>query len=568
MRGAVAADGPRPRGQPAEGPLGAGARGHGPCRAHHRRGRTGQVAAGAHDQAARLGAGRSTGRDPLDVGRRLSADHPAVISWRCTPHYQNSGLHPVVDFLERSVGSGREQPKVARLERLLRYLAEYGLDRPDIVPLFASLLSLPLDERFSPLGLPPIREREETFRAISEWVRTASERRPVLFVVEDLHWIDASTLEFLRQFLAEGLHDRILMLLTFRPEFQTPWPALAHQTTLALNRLTRRQVGELMRQKMRGVPPDAVIEQIYERTNGVPLFVEEFTKLVQESGVLDQAGHDSTRLRALVAREIPATLQDLVTARLDRWEGDREVAQLAAVLGRDFSYDLLAAVVTVDEATLQAELGKLVQGEILYPKGRPPRCSYIFKHALLEDALYNALVTGKRREFHRRIAEAIETRLPPTGATQPELLARHYTEAGMIEQAVGYWLQAGLRSRARSAELEAIGHLTRGLELLEALDESPARDARQLELLGPLGVAYLAVRGYAAPEVGPVFRRARAVRAKRAANRALRAFARHLGVAHGARRSPALYRAGRRRDGVCRPAERPRHHDGSALHVR
>ncbi len=454
------------------------------------------------------GAAASPEARSSPAGARSREGSP-VIGWRCSPHYQNSGLHPVGDYFERSLGFGHDDSPRTRYDRLVRHLGDYGLDRPDVVPLFASLVSLPPDDRFPPLGLPPVREREETFRALREWLRAYSERRPVLFVVEDLHWIDASTLEFLAQFVAEGQYDRVLTLLTFRPEFQARWPAVAHQTTLALNRLTRRQVSELIRQKMQGAPAEAVVEEIYDRTGGVPLFVEEFTKLVQESGVLDQAGDDSTRLRALLAHEIPATLQDLVTARLDRMEGDREVAQLAATLGREFRYDLLAAVATIGDATLQVELGKLVQAEILYAKGRPPRCSYIFKHALLEDALYNALVKGKRQQLHRRIAEVMEARLEQPGAAQPELIAHHFTEAGLTEQAIGYWLKAGLRSRERSAENEAIGHLTKGLELLESLDESAARDARELELLGPLGVAYLAVRGYAAPEVGPVFRRAR-----------------------------------------------------------
>jgi predicted ATPase len=254
--------------------------------------------------------------------------------------------------------------------------------------------------------------------------------------------------------------------------------------------------------------PEALIEQICDRTGGVPLFVEEFTKMVQESGMLNEASEGRTPVTALVSREIPATLQDLVMARLDRMEGDREVAQLAAVLGREFSYELLAAVAADDEPALQAELAKLVQAEVLYPKGRPPRCTYIFKHALLEDALYNALVKGKRQQFHQRIAEALETRFPQTVATQPELLAHHYSEAGLTEKAIGYWLKAGLRSRERSAEIEAISHLTRGLSLLETLRESLGRDTRELELLGPLGTAYIASRGYAAPEVEPVFQRA------------------------------------------------------------
>ncbi len=465
-------------------------------------------------QYVRGHAGEPGGSAAARAGRPGSGDPKPreaspVIGWRCSPHYQNTSLHPIRDFFERLVGVGPSDPPPARFDRLVRHLAEYALDRPDIVPLFASLLSLPPDERFPPLGLPSIREREETFQAMCEWLRAYSERRPVLFVVEDLHWIDASTLEFLGRFLAEGQYDRVLTLLTFRPEFQPSWPAVAHQTTLALNRLTRRQVGELIRQKTGEKTPESVVEQIYDRTGGVPLFVEEFTKLVQEAGILDLAGDDSTRLKTMLAHEIPATLQDLVAARLDRMEGDRDVALLAATLGREFSYDLLAAVATVDEATLQAELGKLVEAEILYAKGRPPRCSYLFKHALLEDALYNTLVKGKRQQFHRRVALAMEARLELPGATQPELLAHHFTEAGLLDQAIGYWLKAGLRSRERSAEVEAIVHLRKGLELVDSLEESPARDARRLELLSPLGVAYLAVRGYAAPEVGPVFRQAR-----------------------------------------------------------
>jgi serine/threonine protein kinase/predicted ATPase len=433
-----------------------------------------------------------------------------VIEWRCSPHYQNTGLYPAIDFFERLLVFDRADDPAGRFRRLVRHLEEYDLARPDVVPLFAALLSLPADDRFPPLGLSPVREREETFRALREWLRAYVGRRPVLFIVEDLHWVDASTLEFLGQFVAEGLHDRLLTLLTFRPEFHTPWPAVAHQTSLALNRLTRRQVGELMRKKTGADDlPETLVEQVYDRTDGVPLFVEEFTRLVQESGVLEGAGEGGAPGPVLPAHEIPATLQDLVMARLDRREGDREVVQLAAALGREFSYELLAAVVAANEPALQAELAKLVQAEILLPKGRPPRCSYLFKHALLQDAAYNSLVKVKRQQFHRRIAEVLEARFPQTVETQPEILAHHCTEAGLTEQAVGLWLKAGLRSRERSAEVEAIGHLTTGLELLGRLEESPARDARELEFLNALGTAYSATRGYGAPEVGAAFRRAR-----------------------------------------------------------
>src|SRR6516162_6804718 len=359
-----------------------------------------------------------------------------VIEWRCAPHYQNTGLYPAIDFYERALGFGREEAPQARFDRLLRRLEQYDLARPETVPLWAALLSLPTPERFPPLSLPPARQREETFLALLEWLHVRAARRPTLFIVEDLHWVDASTLEFLGQYLAEGLHDRILTVLTFRPEFQTPWPALAHQTSLALTRLTRRQVGDLMRKKAGDALPDALVDQVYDRAGGVPLFVEEFTKMVQESGVLDQAGEGGTLTKTLAAHEIPATLQDLVMARLDRMEGGLEIAQLAAVLGREFGYDLLSAVASVDEPTLQSELAKLVQAEILYQKGRPPRSAYIFKHALLEDALYNALVKGKRQQFHRRIGEVLEARFPQTVETRPELLAHHFTEAGKTEEAI------------------------------------------------------------------------------------------------------------------------------------
>ncbi len=444
------------------------------------------------------------------LGQMLEGEVDApVIEWRCSPHYQNTGLYPAIEFYERALAFGREEPPQARFDRLLHRLEQYDLARPETVPLWASLLSLPTPDRYPPLLLSPTRQREETFRAMLDWLHTRASRKPVLFVVEDLHWVDASTLEFLGQFLAEGVHDSILALLTSRLEFQSPWRAISHQTSLSLNRLTRRQVGDLILKKAGGIVTEALVEQIYDRTGGVPLFVEEYTKMVQESGVLERARDGGALGQTLLGHEIPASLQDLVMARLDRMEGDRQVAQLAATLGREFSYELLAAVAPVDEPTLEAELAKLVRAEIVYQKGRPPRCSYIFKHALLEDALYNALVKDRRQQFHRRIAEVLESQFPQTTETRPELLAHHFTEAGLTEKAIDYWLKAGLRSRGRSAEIEAISHLTRGLALLETLGESLERDVRELELLSPLGTAHIASRGYASPEVGPVFRRAR-----------------------------------------------------------
>jgi serine/threonine protein kinase/predicted ATPase len=435
----------------------------------------------------------------------LAAQESAVVEWRCAPHFQNTGLFPAVQFFERILGFGRDDTPADRFGRLVRHLGEYELARPDFVPLFASLLSLPLGADYLPLGLSPVREREETFLAMTEWLRAYSRRRPALLIIEDLHWVDASTLEFLKRFVVQGPHEHILTLLTFRPEFQTPWPTVAHQTSLALSRLNLRQVGDLMRRRMDGDVSETLVQRIFERTSGVPLFVEEFTKLMQELA----KGAAGARMENLLGREIPATLQDLVMARLERMDCEREVAPLAATLGREFSYELLAAVTTLDEPALQAELVKLVQAEILYPKGRPPNCTYVFKHALLEDALYNSLLKAQRQKFHRRIAEVLESRFRSNVETQPELLARHLTEAGLTERAIGYWLQAGLRSRERSADIEAIGHLTKGLALLDALDESPTHHAQGLQLLMALGMAYQTVYGWATDQAGLAFCRAR-----------------------------------------------------------
>jgi predicted ATPase/energy-coupling factor transporter ATP-binding protein EcfA2 len=421
----------------------------------------------------------------------------SVVEWRCSLRFRNTGLFPVSDYFRRFLNlDGDESTPEKRFDRLARYLDDLGLGRADLVALFAKLLFLSPDERYPAVGLTPVREREETFRGMRQWLTACSDRHPLLFVIEDLHWIDASTLEFLGQFIAEGLHDRILTVLTFRPEFTTPWPAVAHQTSLALNRLTRRQVGELMRKETGRPLPDSLVAQIYQRTGGVPLLVEEFTRIIGESER---------------ARDIPSTLQELVLGRLDRMSSNREVAQMAATLGHEFRYDILAAVAGTDTQTLLAEMEKLVTAGILSMKGQPQNCTFTFKHALLEAALYDTLSEDDRKRSHRKIAEAMEAHFPEVAERQPELLAQHFTAAGLPGKAAGYRLNAAVRSRETFANVEAISHLTKGLALLERLDPSLERDTHELELLGLLGTATIAARGYADSEVGPIFDRARAL---------------------------------------------------------
>jgi predicted ATPase len=477
-------------------------------------------------------AADSTATMPID-------QNGSIIEWRCSQQFQNSELFLVSDFMERSLGFAHDQSPTTRFDLLARHLEEYDLGRPECLGLFVKLLFLPPGERYLAAGLTPTREREETFRILRQWLGAHAAKRPVLFVVEDLHWSDASSLEFLDVFIGEGPHERIL---TFRPQFKIPWPAAAHQTILALNRLTRRQVTEWVRGDSNERLPDSLVAQIYERTGGVPLLVEEFTKMVRESTVLDLAAEVSTSDRTANVREIPATLQDLVIARLDRMSSNRDIVQLAAVLGREFDYELLAAVVAVEEQSLQAELAKLVSANILYVEGQPPECTYRFKHTLLEEALYGTIDELKRRQFHQQIAEVLETRFTKMVDMPPELLARHFIKAGIVQKAVEYCLKAGLRSRDRFANAEAVSHFTKGLELLEMLYPSPERDARELELLGPLGTAYIAWRGYAAPEVGPVFRRARTLCERGADAPAFRNDVGQFRISYRARRFRDLHR--------------------------
>ena len=454
----------------------------------------------------------------------VSADQPQsqVVEWRCAEHFQNSELHPVSDFMNQFLGFGADDSPSARFERLARHLEDYGLNSPEGVGLFAKLLFLPEDDRYLAGGLTPAREREETFRVVRQWLDACSGKRPTLFIIEDLHWSDASTLEFLSQLIESGQSGQILTILTFRPEFKVPWPAASHQTFLALNRLSRRQVTEWMRTGSNTPLPDSLITQVYQRTGGVPLLVEEFTRMVRESTVAAPTSSAAATSNAaptssaaatnpVSPREIPATLQDLVIARLDRMGCDREIVLLTSTLGHRFDYDLLAATASVDEERLRTELVKLVSADILFSKGQWPHCSYVFKHALLEEALYTAIDEQKRREFHQRIAETMEARFPKVAETQPELLAEHFTKAGLVLKAVRYCLKAGLRSKDRFANVEAVSHFQKGIHLLEKLEPSTARDALELELLGPLGTAFIAWRGYADPEVGPILSRAHAL---------------------------------------------------------
>jgi predicted ATPase len=337
-----------------------------------------------------------------------------------------------------------------------------------------------------------------------------AERQPVLFIVEDLHWTDPSTLELLNLVLDQTPTASLLVLLTCRPHFQPAWHHRSYLSEITVNRLPHAQVEQIVTGMTDGKTfPAEVLTQIITKTDGVPLFVEEMTKVILESEHLKETDGHYALTGSLRALTIPATLQDSLMARLDRLVTAKGIAQLAAVIGRQFPYDLLQAVSQVDEAVLQHELGRLVEAEIVYQRGVPPQATYTFKHALIQDAAYESLLKSRRQHSHQRIAQVLEEQFTETVQAQPELAAHHYTEASLTEKAVHYWHHAGQRASERSAHVEAISHLTKGLELLARLSKTPARLQCEVPMLIALGTSLIATKSAAAPEVGETYTYAR-----------------------------------------------------------
>jgi predicted ATPase/class 3 adenylate cyclase len=443
---------------------------------------------------------------------RVAATPHAVFEWRCSAYHRNSTLHPVIEGLERTLGFGQDTPSSERQRRLDDLLTRCGIPAPDLGWSLCSLLGLSGAESSAPPNLTAEQRRHRLFDALVQLMTSLAARQPVLLVVEDLHWADASTLELLDLVVACIPTTRILAVLSFRPEFRPPWPHRAHLIRLTLGRLPGHEARAIVERVTRGKAlPDLVLKQIMTRTDGIPLFVEELTKSVLESGVLD-ARDDRYELRGpLLPLAIPSTLQDSLLARLDRLGDAKEVAQWGAAIGRDFSYELLQAVTPHDEETLQRALTRLVSAELLYQQGVAPGATYSFKHALIQATAYESLLRVRRQQYHRRIAETLIERVPSVGEHDPAVLARHYAEAGLKEEAAAHWQRAGRRAVERSANGEAIGHLTLGLDAVRSLPSNPARLRQELALLTALGPALMPTSGYGSPEVGRVYQRALAI---------------------------------------------------------
>jgi predicted ATPase len=441
----------------------------------------------------------------------LVADEPHV-RWECrsVPYYQNTALYPLTELFQRLLQWQPDETPDEKLGKLEAALSQYTLPLEEAVPLLAPFLALSVPEhRYPPLTLSPQRQRQKTLETIVAILLELAARQPVLFIVEDLHWTDPTTLEWLHLLIDQTPTAPLLVLLTCRPHFQPAWPHRSYVTAMTLHHLSHAHVAQMVAGMTDGKTlPHEVLTQVVEKTDGVPLFIEELTKAILESGHLQETEGHYELVGAFRALTIPSTLQDSLMARLDRLRTGKVIAQLGATIGRQFSYALLQAVAQHNERTLHEELQRLVEAELLSQRGVPPQATYVFKHALIQDAAYESLLRSTRQQYHQRIAQVLEAQFPETAEAEPELLAHHYTEAGLAEPAIGYWQRAGQRSTAQSAYVEAVAYLTQGLEVLATLADSPERARHELILQITLGPALMATKGYGAPEVERAYSRA------------------------------------------------------------
>jgi predicted ATPase/class 3 adenylate cyclase len=452
-----------------------------------------RMALDGQGQMVLLSGEAGMGKSRIAEAFRQRIDTPGVQALRlqCSPHHTTSALRPAISLLQAAAGiepGDAAQDKLAKLQRIIE---------PSAVPLLADLLAIPPEGRETPApDLTPALRKAHTLRALVDQFLALARDHPLLVMVEDAHWIDPSTLELLDLLIASIADARLLLLITARPEFQSPWSERTHTTIITLHRFGQRHCSELIDAMTggAGVTPE-MAGIIATRADGVPLFVEELTKSVLESG-------------SQSAEAIPATLHDLLLARLDRLAAAKEVAQIGAAIGREFSYRLIASVANLSPPMLGEALRQLEAAGLVFRGGEPPEANYRFKHALVQDAAHGSLLRSRRHELHGRIAQAIESHHPELADNQPELLAQHYAEAGLAEQSARYWLAAGRLATSRSSTQEALAHFTHGLETLAQLAAGASRDSLELDLQIGLASATIADKGYAADETETAYGRA------------------------------------------------------------
>jgi class 3 adenylate cyclase/predicted ATPase len=454
-------------------------------------------------------AGVGKSRIVVELNKHLGAESAVQLRYYCSPYHQDSALFPVIDQIGRAAAFAREDSPPVRLKKLEAMLAR-SVPSDEHVAFLADLLSLPASERHPLPALSPQQKKEETLNALILQLETLAQERPVLMVVEDAHWSDPTSRELLDLVVERVCSLPVLLIVTFRPEFQPRWIGQPQVTLLALNRLNRRDRIVLVDQIAGGKTlPEAIVSQIVDRTDGVPLFVEELTKSVLESGLLREEADRYVLDRLLPPMAIPTSLQDSLMARLDRLGPVRLVAQVGAAIGREFPYALLRTVSGLADSELEAALTRLVASELVFQRGTLPHAVYVFKHALVHDAAHDSLLRDARQQLHAQIAKALEADSPEIMGSQPEFFAQHYAEAGLPEKSAEYWGQAGRRSATRSAMAEAASQFQKGLDQLTLLPNDRQKLEKELELCCALGAALRYTKGQATPEMGQAFARAR-----------------------------------------------------------
>jgi predicted ATPase len=447
------------------------------------------------------------------LAAEVAAEPHTRLRYQCSPYHRDSVLHPFVVQLGRAAHIAAEDAPETQLEKLEAVLAPAGI--AETAPLFASLLSIPTADRYPPLALSPAQQRRLTLAALLDQLEALARQKPVLMLFEDVHWADPTSLEVLDLIVERVRALPVLVLITFRPEYEAPWAGLSHATSITLDRLAAAEVESLAMRVAGGLAlPREVMAQIIAKTDGVPLFVEELIKAVLESDLLIQEPQGWRLDGPLPPFAIPATLQDSLTARLDRLAPVKEIAQIGAAIGREFSYPLLRAVAGRDEAALRAALAQLEEAELLFCSGAPSDARYTFKHALVQDAAYETLLKSRRQILHRRIADALRDEFAATAAAEPELVAHHLSQAGLDEGAIEWWGKAGDQALRRSAFKEAAAHLGKAIELADKVAEragtapSAALTSKRLHLQSILGNALIWSQGYQAPKTSAAFARA------------------------------------------------------------
>ncbi len=427
---------------------------------------------------------------------RIVQDPHTPVRLQCSPFHTNSALYPMIDYLERAAGLKPDDDTGSKLDKLEALLRLSGDRIEDAAPLMAELLSITTESRYSPLKISPQEKKHRTLHTINTRLVALADQRPILVVLEDAHWIDPTTLELMELIIESATQAAILVVISYRPEFTSPWVGRPRVTLLALNRLDHESCALMVKEVAASrTLPDEIRRQIIARTDGVPLFVEELTRSILESGPQDATRGSRDAVGSKTSMEIPATLMDSLEARLDRLGPAKDVAQLGATIGRTFDYDLLAKVSPQSEGELLRALDGLVDSELIFRRGEPPVATYTFKHALIQDAAYGSLLRGRREEAHSRIAHTLEQSLGQGRSTAPEIIAHHYTAARQFEPAVDFWLKAGEAAFNRSALQEAVAHLTTGVDVNERLPEGPTRTSSEEALQATLGVTFRAAKG-------------------------------------------------------------------------